>query len=343
MSDQAKTAAITEVSELPRVAVVLCSFCGEAHIEQQLDSLAAQTWPIDVFVHDDASDDDTLTLAKAHRVDAHIHEHHINGGYVANFARGLQAALSSGADYIALCDQDDIWAPDRIEAGMRELLTVEDQQGQDHPILVHSDLTVIDHRGVEIAPSYFQWRGYDPGHSPNLGHILGVNGVMGNTCLINRALADLALPFPAELHVHDWWLGVLAELYGTRRLTDRPTVAYRLHANNASNPAGSVAPSAFRILQRLSMSRLLARDFKLPFKEDTRERVLSVLLAGDAHRPAPDAESRAIIEAFVTYLRLSLPRWKLLLILRQYRFLKRGLRHRLRVTAALLSTGRYSS
>ena len=102
-------------------------------------------------------------------------------------------------------------------------------------MLAHSDLSLIDAAGDPIAPSYLKHRGYAMDHSPSLARVPGQNGVMGNTVLMNRALAELALPFPDSLHVHDWWLALMAELHGHRLFIEEASVAYRLHSHNASN------------------------------------------------------------------------------------------------------------
>jgi len=125
--------------------------------------------------------------------------------------RAIAAALHNGADYIALADQDDIWEPDRIAAGMQVMLETEDKEKAGCPILIHSDLSVVDDQESLLHASYMSLRGYALTDAPDLAKVVGENGVMGNTCLVNRALATLSLPFPPGLHVHDWWLAILAE------------------------------------------------------------------------------------------------------------------------------------
>ena len=327
----------------PRVAIVLCSYRGERHLGTQLDSIAGQSWPFSLHVHDDASDDGTVALARAHAAVDRVVAHAGNVGYVANFERGIAEALADGFDYVALSDQDDVWEADRLARGMRLMLETERRAGAAVPVLVHSDLAVIDEHGALVHPSYLACRGYALDDEPDLALVLGQNGVMGNTCLFNRALAELALPFPPGLHVHDWWLALLGELHGRRRFEPDATVRYRLHATNASNPAGSVEPGALAVLGRLSLARLLARDFRLPFKEDTRAIVLRELLDGDARRGPREREARRLIERFVDYLTLARPRASLFVTLLRHGFLRRGLRHRARVALALLTSARYGS
>jgi hypothetical protein len=49
---------------------------------------------------------------------------------------------------------------------------------------------------------------------------------------VNRALLDLALPFPPGISIHDWWLALIAAAAGDVVTLDEPTVRYRMHGAN---------------------------------------------------------------------------------------------------------------
>ena len=317
--------------------MALCSWNGERHLGAQLDSIGAQSVPHALFVHDDASSDGSVAIARAHPAVDETIAHARNVGFVANFERALRGCLDAGCERVALADQDDLWRPDRLERSLASMRTLEARHGTDVPLLVHSDLSMIDAGGRPVAPSFVAWRGYAVGDGPALATVLGQCGVMGNTCLANRALVELALPFPPDLHVHDWWLGLVAELYGARAYVDAPLVAYRIHADNASNSADNLDGGA----GRPTLARLLARDFRLPFKEDARLAVLDALVAGDGHRPVPDGRAREVLDAFRAYLRFEGGRLALLAGLLGGGYLKPSPGHRLRVAGALLATARY--
>ena len=349
----------------PTVAVVLCTWRAGPHLEAQLDSLAAQDWPVRVYAFDDASDDGTAARLAAHPVVHEAVERGANLGFVGNFEAGIRHALARGHEHVALADQDDLWHPDRVRAGMTALLDAERELGTDAPLLAHSDLRLVDGDGSRIHDSFLARRGYATGAGASLPTALGQCGVMGNTVLFNRALAELALPFPPGLFMHDWWLGLCAELWGRRLFVARATVDYRLHESNASNRAGTAngldagasgtpggarsrrTPGRLRRAVRAGLAlqtpaSLTKRDFRLPFKEDDRVETLEALLAGDGHRPALEGEARRQVEAFVAYLRLSGSRPALARSMLAGGFLKPGLAHRLRFCLALLLTRRYA-
>lgn len=335
MANPAPDTAEHPADELP--AVIMCTWQGAAHLSAQLDSLAKQSRTARVYIHDDASTDDTTAIAQQHPVCTRVVAHTQNQGVVANFERALHDMLSSGYQHIALADQDDVWHADRLERGLAEMQRLEAEHGPQTPLLVHSDLRMVDEAGKELAPSFLKFRGYSTTSQRNVAVMLGQCGVMGNTCLVNRALIELALPFPDGLHVHDWWLGTLAELFGARSLIDIPLIDYRIHSSNASNSVTTLGGAN----RTTGIRRWWQRDFRLPFLEDKRCSALRGLLDGDGHRPALSEPDRTIVADFVACLEFQQPRWLTLTRLLRGGFLKRSLAHRLRVAATVAVTQRY--
>jgi glycosyltransferase involved in cell wall biosynthesis len=321
----------------------MCTCQGSRHVEAQLRSLRTQSWPLRLLVADDASTDATVAKIRPQLrtgLDT-LHTHTVNVGYVKNFERTLRAAVESGAQYIALSDQDDVWDPERLAEGMQALQRLEQDHGSEVPLLVHSDLRLIDESGQPLHDSFLRFRRYRIQMHRNLQVIIGENGVMGNTVLMNRALATLSLPFPLGLHVHDYWLALLAELFGYRVMLTRPQVSYRLHDGNASNTASSMQEGWPGIVRRVRIGVLLALDFKLPFKEDSRRVVLEYLLDTPERFPELRSGQRAELTAFIRYLHFDQPRLASLYYLLHSGITRNGWRYRLRLCLATLLTKRY--
>ncbi len=103
----------------PRVTIALATYQGARHLQAQLDSLAAQRgadWRL--IASDDGSTDGTLDILHAF-ADAHPGTRIIPGprrGATQNFLH-LIAHVPAG-DWLALCDQDDVWMPDRLARGL---------------------------------------------------------------------------------------------------------------------------------------------------------------------------------------------------------------------------------
>lgn len=309
-----------------------------------MESLLAQSHEVSIHVSDDVSNDETIARV-SNRLRDGIDTLHVNAnntGFVRNFAQGLKRAVEAQAQYIALSDQDDIWEEHRVAAGMQAMSDLECLHGSDAPLLVHSDLKLIDSNAKQSHPSFLAYRRYRITSRRCLNTILGENGVMGNTVLMNRALAELCLPFPESLHVHDYWIALMAELFGHRALLDEPLVSYRLHENNASNTAESMSRGLLAGLANIKWRKLLARDFKLPFKEDSRMQVLKELLANPDDYPALSEDQQSRINQFVDYLNFSQPRLKSLAYLMTSGVARSGLRYRIRLIFAVLLTTRYA-
>lgn len=325
------------------VAVALCSYNGASYIEQQLASILAQRYPCKVHVFDDASTDDTVARVSAMLrpgLDV-LHVQQANKGYVRNFEDALTRLLDQSSGYIALSDQDDLWSTDRLASGMAAMASLEQQHGSEAPLLVHSDLSMIDASGKTLQASFLAFRRYRIRSERALPVVLGENGIMGNTVLMNRSLAALCLPFPAGLHVHDYWIALMAELFGHRTLLRQPSVLYRLHDHNASNTRQSMRAG----FEKLGLSRrlrsLLKRDFKLPFKEDTRLQALEYLLNNRERFPPLSSEQLAAIQAFVRYLHFEQPRLASMAYLIRSGAVRPNLLHRARLCAVTLLTTRY--
>jgi hypothetical protein len=202
-----------------------------------LESMGAQTlkdWTL--LVRDDGSSDKTMALvekwaAKESRVEI-VGDDRCNLGSVGNFSRLATLALERGAQYVFLADQDDLWFPEKMQQTLVCMREMERRQGGRTPVLIHSDLQVIDHDGSIIAPSFmrFQQIHHEP-HDP-LRMLLVQNFVTGCTVMMNRPLLEMALPVPTVALMHDWWFALCAAANGAIDFLPHATMAYRRHGTN---------------------------------------------------------------------------------------------------------------
>jgi len=105
-----------------RVSVIIPSHNSSATIERAIDSVAAQTYPyVKVYLVDDASQDDTVTLVEAalskvaqtrEHFDYEIVALSVNGGPAAARNAGVRKADD---EYVAFLDSDDVWLPEKLE------------------------------------------------------------------------------------------------------------------------------------------------------------------------------------------------------------------------------------
>ena len=101
-----------------KTSVVLSAYNGEKFILEQLESIRIQTVPVDeVIILDDCSTDNTAKICQDFIFRHNLSHWHIevntqNKGFVQNFYAGFQKATG---EIIFICDQDDIWQPNKVE------------------------------------------------------------------------------------------------------------------------------------------------------------------------------------------------------------------------------------
>lgn len=221
------------------IEVVLPTYNGAPYLKAQLASIHAQTLrPIRVLLRDDGSSDSTalLVLELQEFYGSWLQVLPADGkvGCSANVNRLLQATT---APFVALADQDDLWLPQKLEQSMALMQRMEECHGSATPLLVHSDLELIDTESRPIGCLYMQRQCLDPQRT-SPADLVFTNVVTGCTTLLNRALLQKALPIPAESLMHDWWLALVASVFGEIALLKTPGVLYRQHGGNLLGAAG---------------------------------------------------------------------------------------------------------
>ena len=233
---------MTGPGEAPSLVILLSSYDGERFIAEQIESIRRQTvtrWLL--LVRDDGSTDRTVEIVERLAArDARItllRDGRGNLGPAQSFGALMEAALERGANHVAFADQDDVWREDKLALELEVLGQLEATAGREVPLLVHSDLAVVDESLHVIHPSFQEFHGlrYDPG-AP-LRVLLVQNVVTGCACVANRSLVRAAVPLPRVV-MHDWWLALVAATLGRIRRNPVATVLYRQHGGNAAGGPG---------------------------------------------------------------------------------------------------------
>lgn len=300
------------------ILIALCTYQGQRFLVEQLDSILAQTHQdFNLHIFDDASTDASIKIIKQcqkKHQNIYLHQNKQRLGFVKNFEQAIKT-LSSESVYLALCDQDDIWHSNKLEKSYQALSQLE-QENPNMPCLVHSDLTMIDETGKQLFTSFFTQKHIELPNEKSLAKILGYNGVMGNTILMNHQLAQRALPFPESLKYHDYWLALVNETFGVRKTLKTALINYRIHTQNASE-------------NRKAQQNKYQPS---PFTEDNRRETLTYFLSHyDLNK-----KDRVIMSTFYDYLDLNKNKLTRMLLLLKYGFLRNNYYYRLRVLRRIL-------
>ena len=210
----------------PFVLVLISTYNGELFIREQILSVLNQSnVQVKIIIRDDGSQDSTTKIIS----DLIIKYPEIslikdqNIGSKNSFFKLLEMAAHTSAEYIAFCDQDDIWDNNKLIEGTKKLIKY-----KNYPSLYCSNLKVVDSELNFIRYMYPKRIVSDKNTS------LLNNIATGCTCIINRKLLDLFLkfPFPCNAVMHDWWLYSIASFLGKVVYDDRSFINYRQHSNN---------------------------------------------------------------------------------------------------------------
>ena len=203
-------------------SVCIAAYHGEKFLAEQLESILSQLDADDeIVVSDDNPGGATQAIAEDYaRRDSRVRFIEGRGeGVQKNFENAMK---SSCGDVIFLCDQDDVWLPEKVSRVMKEF--------DSGAALVLHDARVTDENLNTVEPSFFAMRGTQSGFLRNLVR----NTYMGCCMAFTREIADKALPFPSNLPMHDQWIGLCAERCagGKIRLVDEPLILYRRHGKS---------------------------------------------------------------------------------------------------------------
>lgn len=258
------------------VSVALATYNGKEFIEQQLDSVLGQTHSrFEVIIVDDGSEDGTRDVLAAYKnkfpQKIKVFFNETNLGFIENFEKAI--SLCAG-DFIALCDQDDIWVNNKIDRLLEEI------EGY---ALVYSDVSLIDGGGKVIALSRASSSKINNHSDITLEEMIFKSYVIGCASMFRRDLLNDIFPIPKAALFHDWWLALHAIKGGGIKYVPEPLVLYRQHNNNVlGHQAGGVFKSLLKVLFR-------QRDRYLEF-----EKKLKRLVLFDKFFPLSDAELSAL-------------------------------------------------
>ena len=257
------------------IDILLSTYNGYPYLKELLDSVLNQTfkdWRL--IVRDDGSSDGTCETIQNYCKEfpdkitiVNNNEAHI--GACQSFARLLEC---STAKYIMFCDQDDVWLPTKIAMTLNRMCEIESLH-KGLPILVHTDLKVVDKDLGIISDSFWKFQHINP-DLKRINNMLIMNNVTGCTMMINKELKMLSIPITEGSVMHDWWIALVASVFGITEHINFATILYRQHGRNDTG--------AMRYSPRYFMSRIGRVDETITFirKIVTQSKIFNVAFKG---------------------------------------------------------------
>ena len=193
-----------------------------------LDSLVAQTKQADVIIAvDDGSKDSTCEILERYKgkLPLEITRFEKNRGHRTSFSTALEKAcqLLADNDLIFLADQDDIWAPNKLEVMSQKI---------GERSMIFGDAEIIDGEG-KVTDSSWRKKASIVEHLEQQALLTGYTNVTGCMVAFKAGLLKTALPIPQDVPVHDQWITLCATAEnGYRAIADK-VIQYRIHESNA--------------------------------------------------------------------------------------------------------------
>ncbi|BET68366.1 hypothetical protein ASA1KI_32840 [Opitutales bacterium ASA1] len=269
----------------PLVSVVIPAYNGDAFLRDALRSVVRQTetsW--EAIVVDDGSIDTTPAIAREAAA-AHPRIHYVRQDNCGTQpARNAALARARGA-WVALLDQDDVWAPEKLE----------------------KQLALLDRfpNANLLFTNYTDWDGsndlslrYRPGRSLPAGDITaelaGSCLFQASTVLVPRALVSSVGGFDPAYHFSgDWhlWLKLALRHSIEARGTREPLVRYRIWGGNESLRAVRMHREVVAMLEMLAEGADARRSGQAPALRRSARRARARLELAELADPATDDRS----------------------------------------------------
>ncbi len=244
------------------VAILLSTYNSERFLKQQLDSLLRQTytdWKL--YIRDDGSSDNTLNIISHYiSTDNRIVLMHDNvrRGAMSGFMWLLEQV---NADYYMFCDHDDVWKNDKIAVTLRKMKEHDLLNGK--PIVVHTDLEVVDGNLNCLYPSYWNFKNFCVSDFNSKYFHLAYNNITGCTMMLNQEAKRVSLPCSKMAQMHDSWIAA-SVLWNDGLVLSIPdsTIYYRQHGRNTigANELPPFKKKFFRLSALIRQNRKQAQE-----------------------------------------------------------------------------------
>lgn len=247
------------------ISILLATYNSELFIKEQIDSIINQTyrdWVL--YVRDDCSKDSTPIILKEYenkypgKIIVLDNQHQSLRAYL-NFVELMKNVVSQ---YYMFCDHDDIWIDRKIEYSIKKMKEQEAMY-PNKPIVVHTDMHVVDNDIHIIADSFWKYSKFMPNHV-SFEELVLCNSVNGCTMLFNDLAKQVSMKNIKYARMHDMLVAQsVAACRGIIVEIPEKTVFYRQHSCNVVG-AKEVGVSTY--LNKLKKIKKVYQDNVITYK-----------------------------------------------------------------------------
>lgn len=222
-----------------KISVLLAAYNGEKYIAEQVASILPQLGQTDeLIISDDSSNTATFQAVSVFLTDDRIR-------YIKGPRNGVDAnkeflfGVCTG-DVAFLCDQDDVWLPDKVSEVMKKI-------SEGYGCVLHNAF-LTDPALDKTGETLFSLRNAGSGTVRNIIR----NCYTGSCMALTRRTFESALPFPKDIPMHDQWLGLVAEKVGKVAFIEKPLMLWR---RNEGSMTGGRTSAVQKLRWRINITK----------------------------------------------------------------------------------------
>ena len=210
-----------------KVSVIMPNYNYGRYISESIQAVLSQTHgDVELIVIDDCSKDNSVEILREwEKKDPRVIvlANQANRGAAAS--QNLALEKVSG-DFMALCDADDVWYPQKLETQLA-IMARNPKVG-----LVHSQATIVDSQGKSTGQEFTKtYSAATPRKSGNVfDQIIRTNYLCSSSTLLRRECLDYAGEFHTQLrYLYDWTYWVRVARKYEFAFVAEPLLSYRIH------------------------------------------------------------------------------------------------------------------
>lgn len=222
-----------EFSNPKKIAILMATYNAQKYLAAQIDSILAQSnndWTL--YIRDDGSDDNTIQIINTYlSMNNNIVLLQDNKGNLKCRDNFYELLNRVDSQYYMFSDADDVWLIDKVDISLRKMIEVE-ELNPDKPIIVHTDLFMVDENLNIINESMWKISGVNPDKIKSFNYLAINMYVGGATMLFNNAAKIVSFPINNMVKMHDAWISMCVIRTGIIASVHISTMLYRQHASN---------------------------------------------------------------------------------------------------------------
>ena len=292
-----------------KISVVMTTYNGAKYLHTQLQSIANQLrLPDELIVCDDASSDATTEITRSFTAAlpsvVRLYANQARLGAVKNYEQALGYC---NADIIVLCDQDDVWRPDKL-VRIEKTFSASPNVG-----LLFSDAELIDEQGTSLNQRLWHHT-FKRNHKRQVRSgktfeiLLQHQIVTGATMAFRGRFKEMVLPIPGQIPLlHDGWIALIISAIADVAMLEEPLISYRLHPQQHSGIKPSLQTGSNTSRKDISPLEMRSRYYTGEIEKlcSVHERLTGMLRALDDPELQKKSEQRiAYVEAVLSHFRV---------------------------------------